>query len=85
MPSSVSTLRRYVFDVSQTDGPELPDVAPALLQGETVEGLYERLADQVPAAGFRLLRESPSLTGANGETVWASRIVRVRPDVDPAC
>src|SRR5262249_32862821 len=74
----------YVFDISQTDGAQLPDTAPMLLQGGSVEGLYGRLAGQVAAAGFELLREAPSLPGANGETVWRYRIVRVRDDADPA-
>jgi hypothetical protein len=74
----------HVFDIAQTDGAEIPDVGPSLLQGESVDGLYARLADQVAAAGFQVVREAPSIPGANGETRHASRVVVVRPDVDPA-
>src|SRR5215211_6915899 len=48
-----------VFDISQTDGAPLPDVAPARLNGDAPKGLWDGLAAQVGAAGFALLREAP--------------------------
>ena len=41
-----------VFDVSQTDGDDLADIGPELLEGEAPAGLWDSLAKQVAAAGF---------------------------------
>lgn len=71
-----------VFDVAQTDGPPLPDVRPALLEGAAVGGLWEALAAQVEAAGY--LVERGDCGGANGRTDHLTRTVRVRGDVDGA-
>jgi hypothetical protein len=46
----------FVFDISQTDGPPLPDVAPTLLDGDAPAELWDRLATRVAAAGFALSR-----------------------------
>ena len=75
-----------VFDVSQTDGADLPDVRPTLVAGEAPRGLWDALAKQVAAAGFMLGRcESPSaIGGANGRTDYAARTVTVRSDVSDA-
>src|SRR5437870_1182895 len=40
----------HVFDVSQTDGEPIPDVRPALLDGDAPAGLWDALAAQVAAA-----------------------------------
>jgi antirestriction protein ArdC len=71
-----------VFDVSQTDGEPIPDVAPALLEGEGVAGLWDALAHQVKAAGYTL--ERGECHGANGSTDHSVRTVRVRDDVSDA-
>jgi antirestriction protein ArdC len=72
-----------VFDISQTDGEELPaDVRPVLLEGSAPVGLWDQLAKQVAAAGFMLSRGD--CRGANGRTDYASRTVTVRADVDDA-
>jgi antirestriction protein ArdC len=71
-----------VFDVSQTDGKELPDVRPALLDGAGVAGLWDALALQVKAAGYTL--ERGDCRGANGYTDHSVRTVRVRDDVSDA-
>ena len=46
----------HVFDVSQTDGKALPDVAPALLQGAAPAHLRDTLAALTGDAGYRLER-----------------------------
>jgi hypothetical protein len=71
-----------VFDISQTDGPSLPDVAPELLSGDAPAALYEGLALQLAAAGFSLTREDCS--PANGRTDFVRRTVAVRPDLSAA-
>ena len=72
----------HVFDVSQTDGKPLPETGPSLLAGGSPRGLWDRLADQVHAAGFTLDRGDCG--AANGYTDHVSRHVRVREDVSPA-
>lgn len=70
-----------VFDVSQTDGDELPDVRPDLLEGMSDAGLWDLLAKQIADAGFSLARGD--CDGANGVTRWEERSVTVRADVGP--
>ena len=72
----------HVFDVTQTDGDPLPDVAPVLLDGTVPSGLWERLAGCVHADGFTV--ERGDCAGANGHTRFDQRTVRIRPDVPPA-
>jgi len=72
----------HVFDVEQTDGDPLPDVAPALLTGQAPAGLWSDLAGQVTGHGYTL--ERGDCSGANGYTDPARRVVRVRDDVDDA-
>lgn len=72
----------HVFDVSQTDGEPLPDVAPELLAGAAPEWLWNRLAALVEGDGFAL--ERGDCRGANGHTRFDDRVVRVRGDVEPA-
>ena len=71
-----------VFDISQTDGPPLPEVAPQLLSGDAPVALYEGLAKRVAEAGFSLVREDCS--PANGRTDFVRRSVSVRDDLEPA-
>ena len=75
-----------VFDISQTDGPPVPQqTAPQLLAGEAPEGLWKALADEIAERGYRLLRgPADQLDGANGLTKVKEREVWVRDDVDPA-
>ncbi len=74
--------RAFVFDIAQTDGVPLPDVAPALLTGEAPADLWDSLAAQVAAHGYRL--ERGDCRGANGYTDPTSATVKVRADVDDA-
>ena len=48
----------HVFDISQTDGDPLPDIAPELLTGDAPAALWEALAAQVAAHGYTLTREA---------------------------
>jgi antirestriction protein ArdC len=70
-----------VFDVSQTDGDPLPSVESFVhrLDGDAPQLLWDRLAEQVAAAGFTLERGEPSVHGANGVTDFLSRTVTVAP------
>ena len=75
----------HVFDISQTDGEDLPDVRPQLLDGEAPEGLWDALAEQIATAGFSLVREPvEGMPGALGCTSPATKTVRVRPDLSDA-
>lgn len=77
----------YVWDASQTDGDPIPEPpAPKLLEGEAPAGLWDGLAAQVEAAGFRVLRvpHEGMIHGANGMTDWSARSVAVRENMDPA-
>lgn len=69
-PGLVRVLRGFtvahIFDVSQTDGPPLPEVDPALLDGNAPAQLWDRLAAQVAGAGFTLTRGD--CRPANGRT-----------------
>jgi hypothetical protein len=71
-----------VFDVSQTDGPPLPVVAPELLSGDAPAALFDGLANEVKQAGFELRRADCS--PANGTTDFVARVVTVRPDCSTA-
>jgi len=72
----------HVFDVAQTEGDPLPEVAPALLTGQAPAGLWNDLAGQVTGHGYTL--ERGDCCGANGYTDPTRRVVRVRGDVDEA-
>lgn len=72
----------HVFDLAQTDGDTIVEVAPVLLDGEAPEGLWDSVAKQIAAAGFMLARGDCG--GANGLTNWADRTVTVRADVSDA-
>ena len=70
------------FDVVQTEGDPLPDVAPALLTGHAPAGLWNDLVGQVTGHGYAL--ERGECCGANGYTDPTRRVVRVRDDIDDA-
>jgi len=65
----------HVFDVSQTDGEPLPDVAPRLLEGRGPAGAFEAVAAHVRQAGFKV--ERGPLAPANGQTDYRSATVTV--------
>lgn len=72
----------HVFDVSQTDGEPLPDVAPRVLDGDAPQFLMDHLAGLTTDAGYRL--EEGPCRPANGYTDYATRIVRVDDGLSPA-
>src|SRR5680860_793216 len=77
----------HVWDISQTDGEEIPETPrPTLLQGQGPAGLWDGLADQITARGFelRLVSNAAAIGGANGLTDSMSREVSVRMDMDDA-
>jgi antirestriction protein ArdC len=63
----------HVFDVSQTDGPDLPDLRPTLLDGASPLGLWSDLYDQVEAAGYDI--DYADLGEANGRTDFTDHTV----------
>lgn len=77
----------HVWDISQTDGPPVPELpAPKLLTGQAPPGLWDGLARIVAERGFNL-HDAPDadyLDGANGLTHWLKRTVHVRLDMDDA-
>jgi antirestriction protein ArdC len=85
--STVAVLRgfkiEHVWDVSQTDGPELPDVRPKQLEGNAPRELWDRLVELFADDGYTVVRAVPHNPGANGELIPATHQVRVHPDLGP--
>ncbi len=71
-----------VFDLEQTDGEPLPEVAPELLSGDAPTGLWDAVSSLIEAEGYTVLRLDCS--PANGVTRFISRTVTVRPNVGAA-
>lgn len=76
-PRSVPGFRIvHVFDISQTEGDDLPQAAaPELLTGQAPEGLWDGLAAQVREQGFSVIRADCGR--ANGITDYFARTVVV--------
>ncbi|MGQ0631612.1 MAG: ArdC-like ssDNA-binding domain-containing protein [Sporichthyaceae bacterium] len=72
----------HVFDLAQTDGEPLPDVAPTILTGPAPREFLDRLINVVGADGYTV--ERGDCRGANGYTDFATHTVRVRDDVPEA-
>lgn len=68
-----------VFDVSQTNGPDLP-ATPQLLAGSAPVELWSALSALLVADGYRI--ERGDCGEANGWVEYSSRVVRIRADVD---
>ena len=75
----------HVFDLEQTVGQPLEEVAPVPLAGDAPAELWERLAAQISAAGFHLLRGD--CRPANATTDFHSRsvVVETRLSAAQAC
>jgi antirestriction factor ArdC-like protein/uncharacterized protein DUF955 len=73
----VGVRRVFVWDISQTTGPDLPQApAPARLEGNAPSGLWNKLADQVDDAGYTLHRERLASEDLYGYTDFtAHRVV----------
>ena len=65
-----------VFDISQTEGPDLPDVVRKL-EGLAPEGVFDRLTEFAHSIGFRVERPESLESGANGDTTHSSGLIRV--------
>jgi len=74
----------HVFDISQTDGEQLPTVPDVpYLVGDGPEGLWDVIAELVTEAGFEIIRQA--LPGSvRGETSYTNRTVTVRDDLSAA-
>ena len=72
----------HVFDISQTDGPPLPEVAPELLAGSAPFGVWEALLDQIEGAGYTF--GYADIAPANGRTDFSDRSVVLRSDLTGA-
>jgi hypothetical protein len=72
----------WVFDEADTEGPDLPDVAPVLLDGDDPDGLWHHIAVLIADRGYTIDRED--CTPANGVTRWQERRVSVSPHLAPA-
>lgn len=76
-----------VFDVSQTDGEELPmPPAPKLLDGEgdVIEGAYQRVVDFAAGLGSKVELVDPEQLGsANGAFYLSTKAILVRSDLSP--
>ena len=75
-----------VFDISQTDGPDLPDGArTALLDADADSALYERIIGLVAAAEFGYAEvDEVGRAGALGQTDFVTREVVVKRCLSPA-
>lgn len=73
-----------VWDISSTEGADLPDIGPKLLTGDGPKDLYDGLVTVLAERGWTMVREFPRTPRANGEADPATCFVRVRPDVSGA-
>lgn len=75
----------HVFDVSQTDGPELPSAPQAvLLDGDDPDGLAARFIRQIEERGFGLRFPDDWSLAANGYADFRDKVVAIRPGLSPA-
>ena len=77
----------HVFSEYQTSGQPLPpSPRPRLLEGEAPRGLGQAVMEMIEARGYTVstVPDAAHLQGANGMTVWGSKQVLVRADMDDA-
>jgi antirestriction protein ArdC len=73
-----------VFDISQTEGEDLPEISPRLLVGDGTESaIVDQVRGLITARGFTFALGHVA-GSANGYTDYRRRTVVVRDDVDPA-
>jgi hypothetical protein len=65
-----------VFDISQTEGPDLPDIV-SKLEGLAPEGVFATLTEFAQGIGFRVERPQSLDSGANGDTSHSEGRIRV--------
>src|ERR1035437_1100861 len=74
----------YVFDVTDTEGRELPAVPCHPLRGDAPATLFERLAAVGESRGFSVRLDPMRDSAANGDTAFGERRIRVRDTLSPA-
>jgi len=79
----------YVFDVTDTEGDEvpLPPARASLLEGDAPDGMWDFLAAQVAEVGYTLavIPQLPGRPSANGETDFLARqVIVAAEDRSPA-
>jgi hypothetical protein len=75
----------HVFDISQTEGEELPDldaVRPKLLDGDAPEGIWDALTAHADSLGYEVIRHQRG--SENGYCDFLGKKIAVRPDVSGA-
>jgi len=65
-----------VFDISQTEGPDLPDIV-SKLGGRAPEGVFVKLTEFAQGIGFRVEQPQSLESGANGDTSHTEGRIRV--------
>ena len=74
----------HVWDISQTDGEALPDIAPALLEGDGPAGLWEDSPSRWQPTGTSSSEARARGRRRRGETDPATKTVTVRDDLSAA-
>jgi DNA primase len=75
----------HVFDISQTEGEDLPDldaVRPKLLDGSAPEGIWDALVAHAGSIGYEVIRHQRG--SENGYCDFTAKRIAVRPDVSAA-
>lgn len=75
----------HVFDISQTEGDELPDldaVRPKLLDGSAPEGIWDALGRHATSIGYEVIRHQRG--SENGYCDFLNKEIGVRPSLSPA-
>jgi len=73
----------WVFDISQTDGDDLPDGPVSRLRGDDPDHVFHRLLEVAARIGFRV--EFAEFDGSkNGDCTYSEQRIRVREDLEPA-
>jgi antirestriction protein ArdC len=75
----------HVFDISQTDGEEIPDldaIRPKLLQGNAPEGIWDMVARHAQSVGYEVIRHQRG--SENGYCDFLKKQISVCPDVSGA-
>jgi antirestriction protein ArdC len=71
-----------VFDLSQTEGLELPSLTRDV-EGDAPDELWDSLTTLLEGEGYTVSRETPHTPGADGETDPTAHIVRIDPAKPP--
>ena len=73
----------YVYDVSQTEGREIPEVL-TLLKGEDKLALNELVDQVIRARGFQVrVVDREAAYGANGVCQWKEKMILIAEDLSP--